>query len=227
MATYVVVDRDGYLLSARGHIWLDTVETYWGSVLIVVAGTPGTGKSLLGVNLSRMLKRKFTTISWIVLEKGLWLHYDAARRSFVIDDRAVIETLRKYTDYIVETHWLELFESIADSIEGVIVTRCNPVILLERLKRRGWPAHKIAENVEAELTGVIAGEARALAEKGIPVVEIDTTHGRPSSNAALAIDMLRKGESSCCIDWLTILDEKKLEFLLESLARLSSGVNTA
>ncbi|BES82539.1 adenylate kinase family protein [Pyrodictium abyssi] len=192
--------------------------------MIVVAGTPGTGKSLLGSNIARLLGRRFATISWIVLEKGLWVQYDARRRSFVIDYEGLLGALRRYTGYVVETHWLEPFEELLDVVEGVIVTRCNPVVLLRRLERRGWPPQKVAENVEAELMGVIAEEARRLAGKGIPVVEIDTTRGSPAQNAVDAVEMLRRGEVRCCIEWLSVLQEEELGFLLEKLTTLASGV---
>jgi len=194
--------------------------------LIVVVGTPGAGKSLLGSSIARLLGRRFVTVSWIVLEKGLWIQYDAQRRSFVIDYERLLEALKRYTRHVVETHWLEPFEELLDVVEGVVVTRCHPVVLLRRLERRGWPPQKVAENVEAELVGVIAEEAKRLAGKGVPVVEIDTTRGSPAQNAADAVKMLRRGEARCCTEWLSVLREEELGFLLEKLTSLSSGVRT-
>ncbi|WP_236698180.1 adenylate kinase family protein [Pyrodictium occultum] len=188
-----------------------------------MAGVPGTGKSLVGSRVARLLLRRFTTLSWIVLEKGLWTGYDADRRSFIADYDRLVREIRYYQDYVVETHWLEPFETILDAIEAVVVTRCNPLVLLERLQRRGWPPAKIAENVEAELVGVVAAEARRLVDKGVPVVEIDTTQMDPDDAAKLVVDMIGRGVSRCCIDWLSVLEGDELGFLLEKLSSLGGA----
>ncbi|ABM80342.1 adenylate kinase family protein [Hyperthermus butylicus] len=195
--------------------------------LLVIAGTPGAGKSVLGSRLARLLKLRFTTISWLVLYNGLWVEYDAQRRSFVIDYEGLLKLLTGLRGYIVETHWLEPFEELGrEHVEFIVVVRCNPLILLERLKRRGWPARKIIENVEAELVGVIASEARSLLDKGIPVFEVVTSNTTPDKLALEVLEAIRLRKTRCCIDWLSVLREEELSRLISSLEELGGEVGS-
>ncbi|MET1101264.1 MAG: AAA family ATPase [Pyrodictiaceae archaeon] len=187
--------------------------------LIVVAGVPGTGKSLLGSRLARRLGCRFTTVSWIVLEKGLWRAYDPLRRSFIIDEEGLRREIKRVIEggcMILETHWLEPLKEVTTTIGKIIVTRTRPTVLLRRLKRRGWPPRKIAENVEAEMLGIIALEAaRLLPER---VWEVDTTSS-PEESLEKAMEGLAAREARCCIDWLSILGEEEIEELLNYTTR--------
>ncbi len=189
--------------------------------LIVVAGTPGTGKSFLGSRLARVLNRRFTTVSWLVFLEGLWVEYDASRRSFVVDDEKLVSVLRRLGSYVVETHWLEVFEDV--DVEFIVLTRCNPLTLVKRLKARSWPLRKIAENVEAELVGVIASEAAKFVEKGIPVYEVDTTERSVDELVREVLEAYRARRSKCCVDWLEKLSSSELNSVIEFLSKASVG----
>ena len=172
---------------------------------IVVTGTPGTGKTVIGSRVSRFLGCRFTTLSWLVLEKGLWLDYDYETRSFTIDWDGLVSVLRELPGkgcIVLDTHWLEpVREAVGSIVDRVVLLRTDPRVLARRLARRCWPPRKVAENVEAELVGVLAGEAvRVFGEER--VYEIDTSSGPVDAKVREALNAIRKGLARCCIDWI-------------------------
>ena len=180
-----------------------------------MAGVPGTGKTMVGSKLAKRLGCRFTTLSWLVLEKGLWISYDRGRRSFIVDYSRLVDLLKAFfsmKDCIVfETHWLEPFSEIDKLVQKVLLLRCHPIVLYKRLSRRGWPRRKIAENVEAELVGVVASEA--LEYFSDRVVELDTTRLSVYEAVEGALRLL-SSHSRCCIDWLEKIEEKELQELI-------------
>ncbi len=184
--------------------------------MIVVVGVPGVGKTLLGVKIAKKLERSFTTISWIVLEKGLWRSYDWETRSFVVDENRLAEELRRYYKSVVETHWLKPFYTVGDMVEQIVFVRCNPLVLLKRLLRREWPLEKIKENVEAELLGVLVEEVLGMESRyNIPVVEVVGE----GSLEELVREVL-SGRRKCCIDWISVLGEDEQDKLFSTLLSL-------
>ena len=195
-------------------------------MVVVVAGVPGSGKTSLASRLARLAGRPFTTMSWLVLERGLWVGYDAERRSFVIDEERLCRELGGLTrgepGIVFETHWPQpVVECSEARIEAIVLTRCRPDVLLERLRRRGWPERKVLENVEAELLGVLAADAREAAEAaGAPLLEIDTTAVTPWEAARRVLEALQRGRTwGCCIDWLSEMPPDRLERILTLLGR--------
>lgn len=76
------------------------------------------------------------------------------------------------------------------SVDLVIVLRCRPSVLADRLRSRGWSDRKIRENIEAEGCDVILVEA---VDSDAEVAEIDTTHLSAEGTAA-AIEEVLAGE---------------------------------
>jgi len=134
-------------------------------MMIGITGTPGCGKTsvaeLLRKNGHPVLDLK-TTVGPFVLE------HDDASGSDVVDTDAWADQF-PYTDGFVEgafAHYLPC--------DKIIVLRCRPDVLRERLAPRGYPEEKIRENLEAEALDVILIETTdAFASEQI--YEIDTT----------------------------------------------------
>ncbi len=183
--------------------------------VILVAGVPGTGKSVVSSRLSRILGCRTLGLSVFVLERGLWVSYDAERRSFVIDEDGLVRELERleWSCMIVDTHWVEPFIKAGYQVEHVILLRCNPRELIRRLERRGWPPRKVAENVESELLGVLVGEVLEYVGSR-KVYEIDTTGRRVEDTVAEAYKAIMGRMSRCCIDWTQVLSEDELREVL-------------
>ena len=186
---------------------------------ILVVGVPGTGKTALATRLARKKGCQYLNLSWFVLEKGLWRGYDRERRSFIVDFDGLVGSLRSLSPscYVFDTHWVEPFHIARVAVERVIVLRTEPLVLLERLERRAWPPGKVAENVEAELLGVLSTEALEF-YNGL-VWEVDTTGKSVEESLAEALESLSSTGRRCCIDWLSVMDEERLDKVLAYIER--------
>jgi adenylate kinase len=138
-------------------------------VKVAISGTPGTGKSSVGIELARR-GRNVLELSEFVESHLMKGRKDRSRDTYEVDVEAVDELLKREhsgqdTIYLGHlTHFL--------TVDLIVVLRCRPSILKARLEGRGYSKKKITENMEAEGCDVILVEA---IEIGTPVCEIDTT----------------------------------------------------
>jgi adenylate kinase len=161
---------------------------------ITVTGTPGTGKTtatdLLGEDPTDECETSVVHLNDIIREEGLYTDTDAERDSLITDFDRVADWLDE-NDYeevsVVESHLAHHFDA-----ERVVVLRCHPETLEERLRERGESDAKVSENAEAEALDVILTEAvdRHGEES---VYEIDTTDHGPTA-VAREIESVIAGE---------------------------------
>ncbi|WP_302080229.1 adenylate kinase family protein [Salinibaculum rarum] len=152
---------------------------------VAVTGTPGTGKTtavdavdtdLNVVHLNEVIKREDLTTS-----------RDDERDTLVTDMDAVEAWLNGREDVLFESHLAHQFDA-----DRVVVLRCRPDELEERLTERGESPGSAAENAESEALDLILSEA--VNRHGEDAVyEIDTTDRSPES-VAEAIDAVLTGE---------------------------------
>jgi adenylate kinase len=166
---------------------------------IGISGTPGTGKKTIAPIVAGLLNATCISLNdWAI-------SHHAGRRSrgeFVVDVKALrhsifSESLRPRVYY---GHLLaDVFDK--GELDKVAVLRCEPNELKERLISRGYRGHKLRENVEAELIGVIASAAGD--KFGQPEVrEFDTTEGEPKSVALAIVHSLTQDAMTLPIDWV-------------------------
>ena len=140
--------------------------------VVALTGVPGTGKSTLASGLSA---RGIPVVDLNEFARGVGLlgPLDAARGSFVVDTRRLAGRLRhalrglEDAYVVVEGHFAHEME-----VDGVFLLRCDPLVLLERLRARGWREEKVRENVEAEALDVLAAEVLG---RRVPAVEMDVS----------------------------------------------------
>nr|WP_246066455.1 adenylate kinase family protein [Halorubrum cibi] len=142
---------------------------------VAVTGTPGTGKS----TATALLEGEYDVIHLNDRIKGnddLWTERDAERDTLVADLDAVADHLGDWTG-VLDSHLAHHFE-----VDRVIVLRCRPETVEDRLRDRGEPASTAAENAESEALDVILSEA--VAAHGMEnVYEVDTTDREPEAVA--------------------------------------------
>ncbi|WP_254841331.1 adenylate kinase family protein [Natronomonas marina] len=143
---------------------------------VAVTGTPGTGKTTATDRADTDLD--VVHLNELIREEGLATGEDDERDSLVADLEAVETRLADREDVLVESH---LAHHLA--VDRVVVLRCRPAELRERLLDRGESEAKATENAEAEALDVVLSEA--VDAHGLDsVYEIDTTDRSPEAVAA-------------------------------------------
>ncbi|MEM1658393.1 MAG: adenylate kinase family protein [Candidatus Jordarchaeales archaeon] len=181
--------------------------------LIVISGTPGTGKTTLASIVSRMTGVRWVSLGDLVKEKGLFLGVDEERGSLIADvEKLVPEVERLAVDaggrLIVEGHYADVMPD--DWVEEAVVLRTHPRELWRRLAERGWSENKIRENVQAEILGVCTYDA-VEAYGWEKVYEVDTTLKTPDESAKEVLEIISgMGERYRVgrINWLRQLEKE-------------------
>ena len=170
-------------------------------MMIGITGTPGTGKTSVAAELERRgyrIVRLTDTVRPYIIEE------DSCRQTLVVDVERWVEEFEPL-DGIVEGHLAHLLPC-----DRVVVLRCRPDILRERLLPRNYPAEKVAENAEAEALDVILIET--LEEHPDEwILEVDMTN-LPISECADRVERFIRGElppSYGSIDWTEYLEAGK------------------
>ncbi|WP_089671143.1 adenylate kinase family protein [Halohasta litchfieldiae] len=145
---------------------------------IAVTGTPGTGKT----TATELLAERGVDIPVIHLndeikEYDLWSERDVDRDDSLITDIEAVKNHLGDWDGLLESHLAHHFD-----VDRVIVLRCEPSVLEDRLSERGDSEQKAKENAESEALDVVLSEA--VDQHGQDAVyEIDTTGRDPEAVA--------------------------------------------
>ena len=167
-------------------------------VKLALTGTPGTGKSTVAKILASN-GLQVVELGDLAKEKKLLGKLDRKRGTYEVDvkklDRAVTELVPAPVTVLVG-HLSHLV-----SVDKVVVLRCRPSVLAGRLKARGYPERKVAENAEAEALDVILVES---VESGHEVFEVDTTNITSEETAEAVMSILAGEKEKYAIgniDW--------------------------
>lgn len=150
---------------------------------VILTGTPGVGKTTtaqLLIELSQSsantkIPLKHLSINKIAKEQNLYDSYDEELQTNVVDEEKLLDHVEEMIadgagegGWVIDWHVCDIFpERWADL---VVVLRCEDTkIFYERLtedqkaeggEKRGYEGKKLQENIDAEIFGVIADEAK-------------------------------------------------------------------
>ncbi|KAI9632355.1 AAA domain-containing protein [Dioszegia hungarica] len=140
--------------------------------VILITGTPGTGKSFHSLLLAQALESSSTplvhlNIGDIVKEKGFHEGWDEEWQSWTIDEDRLLDYLEEIinpeggaaaTGFIIDHHDPSLFPE--RWIDLAVVLLCDNKVLHERLTARNYPPNKLTENITAEIMQTCLSETR-------------------------------------------------------------------
>jgi len=163
--------------------------------------------------LSRCMGWLHVDISEFAVERGLVKGYDEERRTHIADIRGIrraVEGLKPPGAVVLLDGHIAHLVASGQSVLGVVVLRCAPLELAERL--RGWAVKKVAENVQSEVLGVCASEAASAFKR---VCEVDTTGRSPEEVCREVVELYGEGfpRRVGLLDWMRSPDEEVLRWM--------------
>jgi adenylate kinase len=174
-------------------------------VRVAVTGTPGTGKTTAVDRVETDLD--VVHLNEVISEQGFVRERDEERATAVADLDAVAAWLADRDDVLVESHLAHHLD-----VDRIVVLRCHPATVAERLRERDEPAGTVEENAESEALDVVLAEA--VGEHGEERVYEVTTDDRTPEEVAREIAAVVTGEREPSAgtvdytDYLTATDER-------------------
>lgn len=157
---------------------------------VALTGVPGSGKTTLARALAARGVR-VVHLAELARDAGLLREKDEARGAFVVDMDELADAVDvaigpgNDASVVVEGHFAHEMDA-----DLVVLLRCDPLILVERLRARGYAEEKVRENVEAEALDVLAQE---VLDTGLSCLEIDVTSLSVEDAAQALFDIVEGG----------------------------------
>ncbi|MHA1369755.1 MAG: adenylate kinase family protein [Promethearchaeota archaeon] len=164
--------------------------------VIVISGSPGTGKTTISKILKDLLKNShLISINKFIKENELFSEYDDANSEMIVDEEKFkagllnhvnkLKTEGKFEFIIIEGILADL---VAKESDLAIVLRLHPEILNERLENRDYSREKVLENIQSEVLGVCSSYIKNAV--GSNFVDLDVTGKEPIEVAKIIINII-------------------------------------
>ncbi|MHA2293694.1 MAG: adenylate kinase family protein [Candidatus Hodarchaeales archaeon] len=162
---------------------------------LYITGVPGTGKTCVAKRISNLLSLEYLELNTIVLENGLYLGYDINRDSVILDEPLIVSHLESL---LANKKRLCLVGGVViqlNSLDLIIVLRCDINVLRQRLFQRNYSEEKIQSNLEAEIMNVVYYDTIDFFPK-LPVIEIHNDKHSIEETCNQIISVVRKHHPS-------------------------------
>jgi adenylate kinase len=177
---------------------------------IIITGTPGTGKTSISKELAKELDCKAVHVNELVKEEKLYLKVENGE--YVADFKKLAKILGKeleQPEIIVESHLLCDLKLPADL---VVVLRCEPHELENRLTKRNYVKIKLDDDVLSEVLDYC--QIKAVFNYGEKkVMQIETTKEISAKTILEKIKLFEKTGKSEQVRWLNKMSEGELRRL--------------
>jgi adenylate kinase len=183
--------------------------------VILITGTPCTGKTTTAKQLAAKLDAHYINLTDYAKTYGLTLGEDKKRKTIIIDEEKMraklaetINTAYK-TNIIIDGHYASAVTP-TDLVTKVFVLRRNPKELKQFMEKCGFEGVKLWENLSAEILDICLVEA-VQSQPG-KVCELDATGKTVKETVNEIMDVLDKGKKcySGIVDWLGMLEREGL-----------------
>ncbi|MHA1129697.1 MAG: adenylate kinase family protein [Candidatus Helarchaeota archaeon] len=146
-------------------------------LVIVISGTPGTGKTTVAQKLKEIYSAITVNLTDYAITNNLILEDDEERQTKVVNLNSLLPKLETLIqtekgNIIIEGHYADIVPNRLISI-GIIL-RTDPHILETRLKLKQFSVSKIQENLQSEILGACTAAALETYERE-KIYEIDTS----------------------------------------------------
>ncbi len=161
--------------------------------VIIITGTPGTGKTALARYLAAKLG--FAYIDPVrMFKREVSEGYDNIRRTSIVDQLKLRRSMAKLVRQSKNVKGLVIDSHMSHFLPGkyvslCIVTRCSLKILKKRLELKGYNASKVRENIDAEIFEVCLQEALEMGHK--PLV-LETSRASPKILSVAVFKALKR-----------------------------------
>ncbi len=180
--------------------------------IVVVIGAPGSGKTTIARKLASNIGCSYLNVGSLARERGYILGIDRERDSLILDEELIVDEIRRLAHekcLVIETIAPNTIPR--ELVRAVIVVRCRPSVLLERLKSRKYSLSKIRENIEYEAIDGPVYDALLIADRE-RIVEVDGCDKEVENEIEVILDLLRGkitgriGKFNWSKDFMEILD---------------------
>ena len=130
---------------------------------VVITGTPGVGKTSLARAVAECTGLQHLNVGDVIRENGFYVEKDEEFDSYVPDEDALLDHMEELMvegGYVVDYHSSDLFPERWLHNGLVLILRCSTETLYDRLVGRGYSEKKRTENLDCEIIGICAEEAR-------------------------------------------------------------------
>lgn len=163
-------------------------------MIIIVTGTPGTGKSVLSKKIAKAINHKYVDVKKILENSDICEGYDEVNECLIVDtkklSKLLIDLINKNDKLIIDSHLSHYL--LPKYVDMCVVCKCDLPELKKRLKNRSYKIPKIRENLDSEIFDVCLTEAK---ERKHKVIIVNTTERYKISDIVKRI--LNETKSGC------------------------------